>query len=303
VAVWVLAALLAAALLVALVLLVLLRRAGSRSPGPEAAVAAAQAQVDEAVAAATAAHVEEIRRTLARERADSASLLAEEERRLAGQRSAALAEREQRIAERLADELAAVERRVDERLRTFADDLDRAQRHLEAQLARLDQRQRQAIAQVEARIEAEAAELGSTADEQRATILRLREELERAAGAAVGEALDELESQTVERRRAIEEITERLRAREAAIAEGIERAETDARGRLDVAFVEFERRQLERLDRQVGRETERHVQLAVAAFDERMREVREEAATRLARELDRAVELLAQQELARRLDG
>jgi hypothetical protein len=105
----------------------------------------------------------------------------------------------------------------------------------------------------------------------------------------------------VERRRAIDEITERLRAREAAIAEGVERAETDARGRLEVAFLEFERRQLERLEKQVAREIERHVQLAVMSFDERMREVREEAATRLGRELDRAVEVLAQDELARRL--
>ena len=57
----------------------------------------------------------------------------------------------------------------------------------------------------------------------------------------------------------------------------------------------------ERLEKQVGRETERHVQLAVMSFDERMREVREEAASRLGRELDRAVEVLAQDELARRL--
>ena len=34
-----------------------------------------------------------------------------------------------------------------------------------------------------------------------------------------------------------------------------------------------------------------------------MREIREEAATRLARELDRAVELLAREELARRVEA
>ena len=55
----------------------------------------------------------------------------------------------------------------------------------EAQLARLEQRNAQAIADVEARLEREASELGSTADEQRKTVLRLREELERAAGQAV----------------------------------------------------------------------------------------------------------------------
>ena len=50
------------------------------------------------------------------------------------------------------------------------------------------------------------------------------------------------------------------------------------------------------------REIERHVQIATTAFDERMREIREEAATRLSRELDRAVELLTREELSRRLD-
>jgi hypothetical protein len=39
------------------------------------------------------------------------------------------------------------------------------------------------------------------------------------------------------------------------------------------------------------------------SFDERMREVREDAATRLARELDRKVEILAQTELLARVDA
>ena len=155
---------------------------------------------------------------------------------------------------------------------------------------------------MESRLEAEASELGSATDEQRRVVLRLREELERAAGQAVSEALDELESQTVERRRAIEEITERLRAREAAVAESVEKAETDVRGRLDVVLVEWERRQTERLERVAEREIERHVQIASQAFDERMREIREEASNRLRRELDRAVEALAREELVRRVD-
>ena len=134
-------------------------------------------------------------------------------------------------------------------------------------------------------------------------MLRLREELERAAGQAVTEALDELEAQTLERRRAIEEITERLRAREAAVADSIEKAETDVRARLDVALVEWERRQSDRLERVTEREVEHHAQVAMLALDERLREAREEAATRLQRELDRAVELLVREELAQRLDA
>ncbi len=299
--VWILAACLAVAIVAAIALWIVLWRTRERAAQTDTIVADARAEIQAAVREETAAHVEEIRRTLARERADTMSQLAAEERRLGEERRSIVAERERRVSEGLSDTLADVERRLDERLQGVSDDLDRAERHLEAQLARLTQRQQQAIADVEARIEREAAELGTTSDEQRRAVVQLREELERAAASAVTEALDELEAHTIERRRSVEEITERLRIREAAIAEGIEQAETDARARLELTLIEFERRQTERLERVTEREIERHAQLAATAFDERMREIREDAATRLSRELDRAVEMLMREELARRL--
>jgi hypothetical protein len=301
VVVWILAGCLAAALVVGFLLWLALRRARASAVATDALVEQARVAVREAVAAETAAHADEIRRVIARERADTAALLGAEERRLADERRIEFEARERHSSERLAEELTRGERRLEERLRGFSEDLERAQRHLETQLGRLEQQNRQAIAEVEARLEREAGELGSTADEQRKTVLRLREELERAAGQAVGEALDELEAQTFERRRAIEETTERLRAREKAIAESIEQGESDVRARLDVVLVEWERRQAERLARVTEREVERHAQMAMIALDERLREAREEAATRLQRELDRAVELLVRNELAQRL--
>ena len=300
---WILIACLAAAVAVAVALWLKLRRAHAQAAATDELVMSGRARIRAAVDEETATHVEEIRRVLARERADLASQLVADERRLTDEFRATFAERERRVGEGLADALTTVERRLDEKLRGFSDDLDRAQRHLEAQLARLAQRQQQAIADVEARIEAEAAELGFTTDEQRKTVARLREDLEGAARAAVTAALDELEAHTVERRRAVEEITERLRARESAIAEGIERAETDVRSSLEITLIEFERRQTERLERVTEREIERHAQIAATAFDERMREIREEAATRLGRELERAVESLSRDELSRRLNA
>jgi hypothetical protein len=302
-ALWILGACLALSLVLVVVLWHALRRARDSAVATEQLVADARAAVREAVKAETRAHNEEIRRVIARERAETASHLAAEERRIGEERRNEYVQREQRMSDALADELSATERRLEERLRGFAEDLDRAQRHLEAQLAHLGQRYRQALAEVQTRLEAEASELGSTADEQRKTVLRLREELERAAGQAVTEALDELEVQAMERRRAIDEITERLRGREAAIAESIERAENDVRARLDVVLVEWERRQTDRLERVTEREVERHTQMAMVAFDERLREAREEAAVRLQRELDRAVELFVREELAHRLDA
>jgi hypothetical protein len=301
--VWILIACLGVALVAVVGLWLSLRRARIRAGATDALIAQAQTRIQTAVEEETAAQTDEIRRTLARERADTISQLAAEERRLGEERRATFTERERRAGETLADTLADVERRLNERLQGVADDLERAQRHLETQLARLTQRQQQAIADVEARIEREAAELGSTNDEQRQTVIRLREELERAAASAVTDALDELEAHTIERRRSINEIAERLRAREDAIAEGIEQAETDARARLELTLIEFERRQTERLERVTEREIERHAQIAATAFDERMREIREDATTRLSRELDRAVELLMREELARRLDA
>jgi hypothetical protein len=262
----------------------------------------ARGEVRRVVAEETELHVEELRRTLARERAQSVSTLAEEERRLGEERRIAFIDRERRAGEELADQLARTERRLEERLRGFTDDLDRSQRHVEQQMARLAQTQRSAFAEVEARISADAAALGTSADEQRRTVERLREELERAASQAVTEALDELESSTAERRRAIEEITERLRQREAAIADSLERAEVDVRARLDVLLVEWERRQTERLARVIEREVEHYAQLALQQLDERVREAREDSLTRLRRELDRAVEMLSTEGLARRLD-
>jgi hypothetical protein len=301
-ATWILGVSLGAAVTVAALLALVLRRARRAAKATDRLIAGARAAVRDIVAAETQAHTEEIRRVLARERAETASVLAAEERRLSEERRLAFAERERQRSDALADELAVTERRLEERLRGFTDDLERAQRHLEAQLSHLVQRYRQGIAVVESRLEAEAAELGSTADEQRKAVIRLRDELERAAGQAVTEALDELEVHATERRRAIEEITERLRGREAAIAESIERAESDVRARLDVVLVEWERRQTERLERVTEREIERHTQVAMLAFDERLREAREEAVTRLQRELDRTIERLAREEFGQRLE-
>ncbi len=301
--VWILAGCLGGAVVLIVALRLALGRARTRASATDELVLAARATLRRTVDEETGRHADEIRRVLARERAESVSALAAEERKLADAHRGEFATRERRAGEMLAATLAEVERKVDERLRSFTDDLDRSQRHVEAQLGRLEQRHREAIADVEQRIAAEAADLGSTADEQRKAVVRLREELERAAGQAVTEALDELESHTGERRRAIADITERLRARETALAEGVEKAETDARGRLEVEFIEFERRQTERIARVVERELERHVQVASLAFDDRMRELREESAARLARELDRAVELLGREELVRRVDA
>jgi hypothetical protein len=293
--IWVVLAAFLAALVAAAALAVALRRARSRARASEAVLVDARNAVAAVVRQESLAQAEELRGLLERSRADSLSLLAEQERRLAEERRRDVIERERSAGEGLAAALAEAERRVQERLRGWQEDLERAQRHLEAQLGRLGQRQEQLIAEAETRIETEASQLVETSDEQRAAVLRLREELEQAAQQAVAEALDELQSHTVERRRVIEDIAERLRAREAAISDQIERAEADARTRVDASFADLERRQLEQLERLVDRETTRYAEVAAQQFEVALKSAREDAATRLGRELDRAADSYARQ--------
>src|SRR5581483_2947762 len=96
----------------------------------------------------------ELQRTLALARAESVSLLAQEERRLAEERRKEFAERERHTASELSLRLIDVQKRVEERLSAWAADLERAQARIPEEIAKLAQRQEQAIAEVEARITA-----------------------------------------------------------------------------------------------------------------------------------------------------
>jgi hypothetical protein len=284
-------ALVLAVLAFALALLAIVQaRARRRDPTDEAL-----ARLQTLVAEETASAAEELKSRLARMRADALSSLVEEERKIADERRREFAERERAAGVELAEALSVAARRVDERLRTWGDDLDRAQQSLETDLRRLEQRQKQLIADAEARIETEASELVSTSDEQRASVLRLREELERSAQSAVSEALEELEAHTAERRRVIEEIADRLRRREQALMEQVERGETEAASRIEMSYADIERRQVEHLQRVIAREAERYAEAAGVQFESTMRAAREEAAVRLSRELDRAVEMFVRQ--------
>jgi hypothetical protein len=198
----------------------------------------------------------------------------------------------------LAELVAAVEQRVEERLRAWEADLERAQNALQGAVTTLEQRLKQRIATVESKVEAEATELGTALDEQRAAAIRLRESLETSAKVALAQALDELQSHADDRRRAIDDVTERLRQHEHAVAEQVDRAESEARGRIEIAFTEFERRQVEQIERAITREVDRRAEASALEFENRMRAIREEAADRLHEELDRTAE-----SFLRRADG
>lgn len=295
---WILAGALVVTALVGAGLYLALQRAHARTARTDELVGEARRAVRVAAEEEATARAEQLRVAISRSHADSLSTYVTEERRLSDQRRGELAVRERELSERLAEMLAVVERRVEERLRAWEADLERAQRALEGEVSALEQHQTQRIAEVEARIEAEAAELGTTADQQRAAAVRLREELERTAKDALAQALDDLQLQADDRRRTIEDLTERLRQHEHAVAEQVDHAEGEARTRIEVAFAELERRQVAELERATAREVDRLSEAGALEFENRMRAIREEAAGRLRDELDRTTETFL-----RRADG
>jgi hypothetical protein len=295
---WVLLGAFVAVALAAVVLALALRRTRARARRTDELVADARRAVRAAAEEETATQIAQVRIAITRAQADSVSAYVAEERRLSDQHRGELAVRERDLSDRMAEMVAAVERRVEERLRAWEADLERAQRALEGEVTTLEQRQRQRIEEVDARIEAEAHELGTTADQQRAAAIRLREELETTARDALTQALDELQVQTDDRRRAIEDVMERLRQHEHQIGEQVDRAETEARGRIESAFDELERRQIAELERETGRQVERLSEAGALEFENRMKAIREEAATRLRDELDHTSETFL-----RRADG
>lgn len=237
----------------------------------------------------------ELERTLARARADSASLLAEQERRIADERRAAAAERQRASADEFGEALTAAQQQVEARLTAWTDDLERAQRAVADQLAQLAQRQKQLISEAEARIAADAERLETESEQQRAGVVRLRDELARATQETVEAGTAEVEGYASDRRRALNELNERIRRRERQLSELIEREETDAVRRIQASFADVERRQVEQLERILTRATTSYSDAATQQFADAIKAARESAGTRLSRELERAVQAFARE--------
>ena len=255
----------------------------------------AQARLHALVAKEADDRSAELERTLARARADSVSLLTQQESRIAEERRAAAAERSRTTADELGEALTVAQQQVEARLTAWADDLERAQRGVVDQLVQLEQRQKQLISEVEARIAADAERLEAESEQQRAGLVRLRDDLTRATQDAVAAGSAELEAYASERRRSLHELNERIRRRERQLAELIEREETEAVRRIQAGFADVERRQLEQLQRMLSRATSSYSDAATQQFADTVKSSREAAATRLSRELDRAVQAFSRE--------
>jgi hypothetical protein len=195
----------------------------------------------------------------------------------------------------LGDALTAAQQQIEARFNAWTDDLERAQHGVVDQLAQLAQRQKQLIAEAEARIAADAERLEAESEQQRAGLFKLRDDLARATQEAAAGGTSELETFATERRRALNELNERMRRRERQMLETIEREETEAMRRIQAGFAEVERKQIEQLDRILQRATSSYSDAAAQQFADTVRGTREASATRLSRELDRSVQAFARE--------
>lgn len=261
----------------------------------EAHVVAAQERLRALVDKEAADRAAELERTLARARADSVSLLADEERRISEERRVAFVERERELATSLTNALTETQAQVSQRLVDWKKDLDRAADSTKVRLAELAERQKQLLADAGARLDADAERLAAESEAQRDALTRLRAELDKSLEDVVAAARAEVEGEAAERRRALHELEERMRRREKELMERIEREEVEASQRIHSGFEDVQRRQIESLARSVERATATYADEGTQQFAALVKSSREDAARRLARELDRAVETFARE--------
>ena len=271
------------------------RRRTQRIADVEAELDRARDELTRVIREQTAASTAEIQRMLARERADSLSRLQEEERRIAEDRRRDVMERERQAGSQLGMRLAEAHERMEQRYASWSADLDRTHQALTAELAKLAERQKVLVAQAENRLDDDREKIDEAGEMQVAAVQKLREELQRSAEAAAEELRAELDAHGAERRRALEEMSQRLKERERQLAERVDREETDVIRRIQARFVDIERRQVEALERATKQASGRFAEAAALQFDSAVKSAREDAARRLARELDRAVHMFARE--------
>jgi len=274
---------------------VLLRKALLRADDFDAHLDSAHARLRGLVDDEAAERAAELERTLARARADSVSLLVEEERKLAEAHRRDFVQREREIAESLTQTLTTTQAQVEQRVAGWAQDLDRVAGSTRAHIAELGQRQKQLLSEAELRMAADADRLAVESEELRAGLQRMRSELEKSMEEVLSTASAEVDTHAAERRRALHELDERLRRRERELLERIEREESEAAQRIASAFEDVQRRQIENLERVVERATATYSDEAALQVSGLVKSSREDAARRLSRELDRAVEVFARE--------
>jgi hypothetical protein len=247
-------------------------------------------QLEETLSRHAEQRASELTHTLARERAETSHLIADQERHLREDARAEVARQVESARAELIEGVTEAQQRLEQRLSAWSTDLERAQQQLKVRLETLIRQQAEALQAHEARLGAHAAEVEALEEHQRAAMGRIQEELERSVDEAFEATKGEIETHAAERRRALHEVGERLRNRERSMREQIEREESELRQQLTAALAEVERRHMEQLERSLDRSVVRLQEDAEQTFDRQLREGREKTAERLGRELELSME-------------
>jgi hypothetical protein len=132
----------------------LLRNALAHAAAIDAHLAEGRAGIREVIDREAAERTAELERTLARARADSVSLLVEEERKLAEEHRREFADRDREAGAALTGALTTTQAQVEKRLAGWSQDLDRVAHAMKGHIADLHQRQKQLVSEAELRIAA-----------------------------------------------------------------------------------------------------------------------------------------------------
>ena len=273
--------------------LLALRRGLARMRDADRLIEAGRRNVDAVVAEHERLRAADLETQLARERANATHALTQQERKLAAERRDQIARQADRARAELAKSIEQVQERLEQRLTAWAADLDRGQRALETRLTALAQRQAEAIKAYEARLAADSDYLRTATEEQQAALGRLRTELQEVGRQLLQEGQSELDLHAEERRRALAEVSARVRGQEKDLREYVEREEADSLTRIQAAFLDVEQRQRDNLERSLDRASSRLAEDAERRFDAQIRQSREKSAQRLSNELDKAMEQFA----------
>ncbi len=285
---------------------VALKRTRASAGALEREIERGKALFEEVIAKEAELRATELAETLALTRSDAISKLADEERRITEERRRDVVEREREATGKLVAALTEAQRSVEARFADWGSELTSLQQTFMGELERVGTRQQQLLASLEAKLTKEAERLEGAFEEHRNRLAKVRTDLERQMQDVAGAVAAELESHSAERRQALHEVAERLRRRERELQEQIDREQNEASQRVAGQLAEVERRQVEQVRRAVAREAAQATEAAGTHFDGTIRAAREDAARRLARELELSVERFAREAetvLAERVDS
>src|SRR2546430_356428 len=230
-------------------------------------LARAQGRINSLIAREADERNAELERTLVRARADTASILAEQERRMAEERRVAAAEHARLAEDELGKALTAAQQQVEARLIGWTDDLERRQ---------LEQLERIVSRATSSYSDAATQQFADTVKSSReAAAVRLSRELDRAVQAFAREAQTVLADRLAQ---VGDAGAQRLERRQAQVAAGLDRQRTEAIEAFEARLLQAEQELRRRLDTLAAdTEAER------AVLDARLRELAKRLDETLAR--------------------